>query len=79
MPDSGEFRIIDLGLPLEVGGTGEADWFLENGLLRTCPVFEAMLCACDRDSLRVYGGVRVEQLQAIDPTVKRRRRELIEN
>ena len=37
---------MDFGLALELGGTGEADWALENGLLRTCPVFEAMLGAC---------------------------------
>jgi hypothetical protein len=55
---------MDFGLPLELDGTGEGDWFLENGLLRTCPVFEAMLCCAH--AVEFVTGVGVEQLQAIE-------------
>jgi hypothetical protein len=40
--DCGEDITMDFGLPLEAVRPGDCDAVLENGLLRSCPGFEAI-------------------------------------
>lgn len=54
MPDNGDETSIDLGLPLEVPGAGDGELVLENGLLRFCVEFEAMMCSIPNHRSYMY-------------------------
>lgn len=57
---------MDFGLPLERPGAGEREFALENGLLRFCAWFDAMVCSDQIATHEMYNVCyEAKQLRAI--------------